>query len=65
MTRQQELSRELNARIPYKRAGSLQNIFRQHWWFYRVQGNSFEASSQLALDMMRAEHPDFVPLIRP
>ena len=65
MTRQQELSRELDTRIPYKCAGSLQNDFRYAWWFYRVQGSGFEESCQLALDTIRAKHPEFVPIIRP
>lgn len=63
MSRRKELQRELNARIPRKARGSLQNDFRQHWWFFRVQGNSFEASSQLALDTVREKCAEFVPLI--
>lgn len=65
MPTQKDLQRELNARIPRQRSGSLQNRFRHDYWFYRAQGNSFGVSCELALTGIHAEHPEFVPTILP
>lgn len=65
MPTQKDLQRELDARIPRGRDGSLQNVFRQCVWFFRKQGNTFDERVRLALDFMHAKTPDFVPMIHP
>ena len=64
MPSQKELQHELNARIPRGRDGSVQNYFRECWWFFRKQGKSFEERVRLALDIIHKDNPDFVSSIR-
>lgn len=60
-----ELRMELEARIPRGASGSPQSQFRGRYWFHRSQGNSFEASVEMAAAGVRKQHPDFAPDIRP
>lgn len=60
---QKRLRSELNARIPRGLRGSRQNQFRYCFWFFRSQGNCFDASIEQALSYMRATDPGFAPKI--
>lgn len=59
--RQKELQRELNARIPRGPRGSRQNELRARFWFWRVQGRSFDDSLAQAVEGVRETYPDFQP----
>ena len=63
MSHHKDLQRELDARIPRRRRGSLQNEFRFCWQFFRSQGNSFDVSRELALSIVRQKQSDFAPEI--
>jgi len=63
--RQKMIRRELDARIPRWLRGEPQNTVRQIVFNQRLHGKSFEESVEIAVTLVRQQHPDFTPKILP
>jgi hypothetical protein len=63
--RQNEIQKELDARIPRWLRGGPQNTVRQIVFNQRLHGKSFDESVEIAVALVRQQHPDFTPKILP
>ena len=61
---QKQIQREMNTRLPRGARGSLQNQFRQVFYFYRSQGRPFEVALANAVNNVRQREPNFEAVVR-